>query len=112
MIDKLLGYLGRCLLVLSYVYLGFNMLTDPDFYLPSLTYITSGFAIQSFILSQARVVTSITAICIVMGSFLTVLRVRTGVTMLVAVELFHLLVLQETVPVIMRLCTVGALLLV
>lgn len=83
------------------------MLTD--FYLSTQTSVKSGFAIQSFEISQARVLTSSTAICIVMGSFLTVLRVLTGVTVLVAMELFLSMLLQETVPMIMPLSTIGAL---
>mmetsp|Transcript_24014 Transcript_24014/g.42624 ORF Transcript_24014/g.42624 Transcript_24014/m.42624 type:complete len:113 (-) Transcript_24014:1535-1873(-) len=112
MLLKTLGFVGRCLLVLYSVFLGFNMLTDPDIYRSVLTTLTNGLTIQPLILDQARVVVSMTAIFIVMASFLTVLRVRTGVVMLIFVEVFHLICFAETSPVILRLCTIGALFLV
>lgn len=112
MINKLLGFLGRCLLVFSNVDLGFNMLTNYSDYLPALSSVVSGLPIEEVILSQARAVISVTAILIVMASLLTVLRLSAGVKVLLFVELFHLAFFAQTYPAILRLCTVGALLLV
>jgi hypothetical protein len=112
MIGKLFGFFGRCLIVVSSLYLGYSMLSDPAVFTSTLNFVTSKLALKPLVLSQAKVVITIAAHCIIMSSILTVLKVRTAATTLIAVELLLLASAAETVPAILRLCTIGALLLV
>jgi hypothetical protein len=70
MIGKLCGFFGRCLIVLSSLYLGYSMLADPAVYTSTLNFVTSKLTLKPLVLSQAKVVIIIVAHSIIVSSIL------------------------------------------